>query len=61
MDKNAGKDRKKWGDFVSPEKWEPCFALLVIYEKVELHNKIQSIDIEGNLSRWSQCNVCMCL
>ena len=37
------------------------FVLLVIYEKVELHNKIQSVNIEGNLNRCTQCSVCVCL
>ena len=29
MTKNTGKVREKSGNFVSPEKWEPCFIDLL--------------------------------
>ena len=31
MTKNTGKVREKSGNFVSPEKWEPCFITYIYY------------------------------
>ena len=33
MEKNTGKVREKSGNFVSPEKWEPCICYGKISEK----------------------------
>ena len=39
MAKNAGKVREKSGNFVSPEKWEPCLSIV---EKINFcSNKTQ--------------------
>ena len=35
MAKSTGKVREKSGNFVSPEKWEPCFKYYELY-KVEI-------------------------
>ena len=31
MEKNTGKVREKSGNFVSPEKWEPCSVLDTLF------------------------------